>query len=297
MSGRVTASIVLYNQSAEDMGPLFRELVKQTALSEWAVVNNGGSEEACAIAKSLGGQCLHPGRNLGFGAGHNLALRELASDSAPYHLILNPDIRFQGEVLAELAAVMDAKPQVGLAMPRVVYPDGSIQRLCKLLPSPVDLVLRRFARELWPQLFRGRMSRYDMQDFDYSQPACVPVLSGCFMFCRRSILEFVDGFDERFFLYMEDTDLCRRMGDISELLFWPFSTVIHSYAQGSYRDLHLLHLHVRSAITYFNKWGWFHDPIRRERNRIGLTDTDIDPVQIEQLLEGVRAEMEETVLQ
>lgn len=87
---KITASIVLYNHSARDVASLFGELAKDASVSEWAVVNNGGSDEACALAESLGGRCLHPGRNLGFGAGHNLALRSLAPE--PYHLILNPDI-------------------------------------------------------------------------------------------------------------------------------------------------------------------------------------------------------------
>lgn len=289
LSQRVTACIVLYNHSAQDVGPLFEELAKDAALSEWVVVDNGGSNEACAVAESLGGRCLRPGRNLGYGVAHNLALRSLAGVTAPYHLIVNPDIRLQNETLSQLAAVMDAMPKVGLLMPRVVYPDGSVQYLCKLLPSPLDLVLRRFGRGPLSWLFGKRMARYDMKHFDYSHPGYVPVLSGCFMFTRRSVLESIGGFDERFFLYMEDTDLCRRVGSNAQLLFWPWASVTHGHSQGSYKDLSLLRLHICAAIAYFNKWGWFWDPVRNRRNRMGFVNAEIDQSLICEYLESAGA--------
>lgn len=274
LSRQVTASIVLYNHDAGDVRVLFEALANDPALSHWVVVNNGGAEEACALAASLGGRCLSPGRNLGFGAAHNLALGSLVDTPARYHLVLNPDIHLEKGVLAELAAIMDSSPETGILMPRVVYPNGSTQYLCKLLPAPIDLILRRFTGGLWHRFFQDRMDRYDMKFFDYSRPAYVPVLSGCFMFTRRSVLEAVGRFDERFFLYMEDVDLCRRMGGISRLLFWPGITVTHGHGQGSYKDSRLLRLHIRAAIAYFNKWGWFNDPVRSARNHFGLTELD-----------------------
>jgi GT2 family glycosyltransferase len=283
LSQKVTASIVLYNHSAQDVGPLFEDLANDAALSEWVIVDNGGADDACAVAQSLGARCLKSGRNLGYGTAHNLALRSLAAVPAPYHLILNPDIRFQSGALAELAAVMDAMPHVGLLMPRVLYPSGSTQYLCKLLPTPFDLLARRFARGPLRRLFDRRMAGYDMKHFDYSRPAYVPVLSGCFMVTRRSVLESIGGFDERYFLYMEDTDLCRRIGDISRLLFWPYTTVSHAHAQGSYKNISLLFHHIGSAIAYFNKWGWWRDPIRDARNTAGLTEAGIDSARIQRV--------------
>ncbi len=283
MSQEVTASIVLYRHSVQDVVRLFEQLASDRALSEWVVVNNGGAEVVCAVAESLGARCLHPGRNLGYGAAHNLALRSLKGVAAPYHLILNPDIQFQRGALAEFAGVMDAMPQIGVLMPRVIYPDGSTQYLCKLLPMPFDLLLRRFAVGPLQRLFDKRMTGYDMKHFDYSRPAYVPVLSGCFLFTRRSVLESIGGFDERFFLYMEDTDLCRRIGDTSQLLFWPGTTVIHSHAQESYKSFHMLLLHMRAAIAYFNKWGWYSDPVRDARNHAGLIEADLDSALVQRL--------------
>lgn len=276
MSGKVSVSIVLYRHAVEEVADLFKSLANDPEVSDWVIIDNGGSEESCRLAESLGARCIVPGFNLGFGAAHNRALRSHGTPSPPYHLILNPDIQLRPSSLPELVAVMDSAPQVGLLMPRILYPDGSIQYLCKLLPTPLDLFLRRFAFGPWRSLFENRMSRYDMKSFDYSIPAYVPVLSGCFMFTRRAVLEAVRGFDERFFLYMEDIDLCRRIGEVSRLLFWPGTSVAHRHAQGSYRQPRLLWLHVRSAVTYFNKWGWYSDPFRRRRNKEGLIPANID---------------------
>jgi GT2 family glycosyltransferase len=273
--GRVTASIVLFNHDLEQVRALLENLSRDSECAEWAVVDNGGSERALTLASALGAHPMRPGRNLGFGGAHNLALASLTS-LAPYHLILNPDIVLEHGVLTDLATVMDASPQVGSVMPRVLYPDGSTQFLCKLLPTPLDLALRRFATGPVRRIFARQMDGYDMKDFDYSRPVYVPVLSGCFMFTRRSVLNAVGGFDERFFLYMEDIDLCRRMGRLSRLLFWPGTTITHGHAQGSYRQAKLLRLHIRAAFTYFNKWGWFCDPERRQRNRSGLSEAPID---------------------
>jgi GT2 family glycosyltransferase len=267
----VTASVVLYHHYPAQVRGLFETLARDPALSEWVVVDNSDSDAACELAAELGARCIRPDRNVGFGSAHNLAVRSLLTPSR-YHLIVNPDISLRQDTLMELTAIMDATPDAGVVMPRVLNCDGSVQHLCKLLPSPLDLVLRRFGSGPWSRPFQDRMNRYDMRTFDYSRAVYVPVLSGCFMFIRRSVLEDVVGFDERFFLYMEDVDLCRRIGSVARLLFWPWVQVTHGYAQGSYKSAHLLRLHIQAAIAYFNKWGWIYDPDRSTRNSIGLLE-------------------------
>jgi hypothetical protein len=163
--------------------------------------------------------------------------------------------------------VMDARRTVGLIMPKVIYPDGATQHLCKLLPTPLDVVLRRFAPGALQRLTRERMERYELRAMDTDQPAEVPFLSGCFMFTRRSVLNLLGGFDERYFLYMEDIDLCRRFSAVSRLLYWPSVSVTHEHQRGSHKSMKLMFRHVRAAIVYFNKWGWLFDPIRKQTNR------------------------------
>ena len=263
----ISVSVVAYDCMLVDIQALLNCLAHDAKIAAWVVVDNGSSDEIRDAVQSMGGIYVRPGKNLGFGGGHNLALKQLADVDAPYHLILNPDIVFDEDVLGRLADVMDSHPDVGLVMPKILYPDGSHQYLCKLLPAPIDLVLRRFLPGPWKGLARRRTAFYELRFLDSNTPAYVPSLSGCFMFARRSVLEEVGGFDERFFLYMEDVDLCRRMLGVSRLLYWPGVTVEHVHQMGSYRSRKLLLLHMRSAIQYFNKWGWIRDNTRKQINR------------------------------
>ncbi len=270
MNAKVTVSIVVYSGTLADVNQLLNNLQNDQHVLRWIVVDNGSSDEIRDAVQAMGGVYVRPGKNLGFGRGHNLALKQLAGVDAPYHLILNPDIVFDGDALGRLADVMDSHPDVGLVMPKVLYPDGSNQYLCKLLPAPIDLVLRRFLPGPLKRVAQKRTASYELRFLDSNTPAYVPSLSGCFMFARRSVLEAVGGFDERFFLYMEDVDLCRRMLAVSRLLYWPGVTVEHVHQMGSYRNRKLLFLHIRSAIQYFNKWGWIRDSTRAQINRATL---------------------------
>jgi hypothetical protein len=169
-------------------------------------------------------------------------------------------------VLEELYALMEANPRVGWTMPRVKYPDGSEQQLCKRLPAPQDLIARRFGLASF-SLFRTRQHGYQCRDLDLSMVRNVPCLSGCFMFLRTAAICEIGGFDERYFLYMEDFDYARRMGETWDTVYYPHVTIAHRHDQGSYRSWKLLGRHVRSAIQYYNKWGWIRDPERAAINR------------------------------
>ncbi len=262
----MTASIVVYSNGLSEIDPLLKRLQGDPCIRCWVVVDNGSSDEIREAVQGMGGSYVRSGENLGFGRGHNLALQQLADVDAPYHLVLNPDIEFEAVTLGRLTGVMDSHPEVGLVMPKVVYPDGSIQYLCKLLPTPLDLVLRRFAPIKIKCMAQKRIAAFDLRCFDYAASAHIPYLSGCFMFTRRSVLEAVGGFDERFFLYMEDLDLCRRMAAKAKLLYWPGATITHVHQKASYKSFRILWVHLMAAIAYFNKWGWFFDSGRKETN-------------------------------
>jgi hypothetical protein len=263
----VTASVVLYRHRPEEVRALFEALAGAPELAAWAVVDNGESEEACALASAMGGRCLRPARNLGFGAAHNLAWRDLLDAGAPYHAVINPDVSLKSSVLAELAGVMSELTDVGQLMPRVVYPDGKEQQLCKLLPGPFDLFLRRFLGKAGSALFKGRCAQYELRNVDLSVAREVPCLSGCFMFLRTAVLHEVGGFDERYFMYMEDVDLCRRIGSKYKTVFYPYVSIAHGYTKGSYASAKLLFYHIHSALKYFDKWRWLHDAEREALNR------------------------------
>ncbi|RYE18654.1 MAG: glycosyltransferase family 2 protein, partial [Sphingobacteriaceae bacterium] len=94
----------------------------------------------------------------------------------------------------------------------------------------------------------------------------IPNLPGCFMFVNTSIINKISGFDERFFMYVEDIDLSRRLHDISQTIYYPEIVIEHQLARGSKNNLKLMFYHIVSQIYYFNKWGWFKDKKRKEIN-------------------------------
>jgi len=207
---------------------------------------------------------LFVGRNLGFGAAHNLALTQLTLPS-DVHLLLNPDISFDSEVLPSLVKLLQMEADIGAVMPRVIYPNGTHQHLSKLLPTPIDLILRRF---LPITLLKEHINRrYELHALCQDRNNDIPSLSGCFLLIRTAILQDIGGFDERYFMYMEDVDLVRRVGDVARTVYCPSISVTHDYGKGSYHNAKLLSYHLKSAVKYFNKWGWFYDPIRTTRNR------------------------------
>jgi GT2 family glycosyltransferase len=149
-------------------------------------------------------------------------------------------------------------------MPKVHYPDGRQQYLCRLLPSPFDLFVRRFLPSRLVNLLHS--TNYELRGLEMSSPVDVPVLSGCFLLVRADVYRRIGGFDERFFLYMEDVDLVRRIGLICQTVFFPDVSIIHAHGRGSYRFGRLFWYHICSAFTYFNKWGWLHDEFRTQKN-------------------------------
>ncbi|WP_375287579.1 glycosyltransferase, partial [Sphingomonas sp.] len=214
---------------------------------------------------------LRPGRNLGYGAGNNRALYASAGWSRHF-LILNTDLVFDGAGLDRMVAYLDAHPDVALAAPRVVYPDGRLQTLCRLLPTPADLLGRQFRPGAAATERRNR--RYEFRDWGYDHPAQFPFLSGCFMLARREALEAIGGFDERFFLYGEDVDLSRRLHARARTMFVPAMTIIHDYRSRVSMKPHLLRLMITNLARYFAKWGWLIDRDRDAVNRRTIEELD-----------------------
>lgn len=260
---KLTASLVLFHNDPVQFGASIRSFLEGCDGFLY-VVDNSAEPLKHQLFSHFRVKYFFAGENLGFGKAHNRAIEFMVGDS-DVHLLLNPDVVFRPHVLPELVAFLDAYPQVGALMPKIVYPDGSLQNLCKLLPTPIDLIFRRFISSERIKAIVNR--RYEMHGLPQDVPSCVPTLSGCFLLVRSKLLRKLGGFDERFFMYMEDVDLVRRIGDEAMTVYFPKVEVVHDYAKGSYRNRKLLAYHLRSAFLYFSKWGWFFDRVRWSRNR------------------------------
>ena len=211
--------------------------------------------------------------NLGYGAGHNAAIRNAMEAGARYHAVLNPDIYWEGKVVGKLAKFMDNHPNVGQMLPKVLYPDGRLQYTCKLIPTPYDLIASRFVPGF---LKRRHMARFRLEKTGYRKIMDVPYMHGCFMMLRIDALQDVGLFDERFFMYPEDIDLTRRIHERWKTLFYPNVSIFHAHAAESRTSLKMLSIHIVNMVKYFNKWGWIFDSKRRHFNRRLLREIGVD---------------------
>lgn len=256
-----TASVVTFSTSPHELERLVRCL-RADGVARIFIIDHSPDDALRDLALSLPDSEYLREPNRGFGAGHNLAICKAIALGARYHLAVNADVYWQEPVLPRLEKLMDADPEIGLMIPRVLYPDGKLQYVCRLLPSPIDLIAARI-----PLLLRRRLSRYRMEDSGYTRTLNVPFLHGCFMLMRVEALRAVGLFDENFFLYMEDTDLCRRIHSRYLTLYFPDATIYHAHARASHSNIRMLGIHAASALRYFRKWGWINDSQRKEINR------------------------------
>jgi len=261
----INVSIVLYNHSQSEISPLIECLRKSTNVSQVFLIDNYRLENPSF--KKLGATYHFTGKNLGYGTAHNIAIRKTLIQGLPYHLVINPDISFEPSILSEIEEFMNNNSDIGLLMPKILYPTGEIQYLCKLIPTPFDLIVRRFLPKSWTQ---KRIEKFELRSSGYNKVMNVPYLSGCFMFLRTEALKQVGLFDERFFMYPEDIDLTRRIHRHYRTVFYPYATIVHHHAQSSYVDSRMLFIHIYNMIKYFNKWGWIFDKERAKVNRIIL---------------------------
>lgn len=261
---RVRASIVAYKTDPEELRRCVGSL-HAAGVSDVAVVDNSPDSSLSEICTQLSVSYTHSGRNLGYGAAHNIELRRsMQMGNVDYHLVINSDVWFTSDVIRRIVDHMDCHPEIGQLIPAVVYPDGSPQPAVRMIPTPFDLIIRRFLPRF---MFKRRSRRYLLGFWDHSCEANIPFHQGSFMFLRLDALRSVGLFDERFFMYPEDIDLTRRMHRCYVTSFWPEVSIVHAHHAGSYHSMRLLRIHMVNMIRYFNKWGWFRDPERRAFNR------------------------------
>ncbi len=262
----VSASIVLYNNSLEQVRACLDSLRADASVHVILVDNSVQRGRYDALSTDDVEIINSPG-NIGFGRGHNLALPRVKELGSSVHLVVNPDIVVRPGCVRALAELLSSRPEVAVAAPRIVAPDGRLYRSCKLFPTPWNLFARRFAPGF---LYRGSDARYELHAFEYDRPLEAASLSGAFLAFRTKSFLALEGFDPRYFMYLEDVDICRRASHLGKLVFEPTAVVEHEHGQGSYRSLRLLNEHIRSAMLYFNRFGWLCDKERDALNRAML---------------------------
>lgn len=249
---RVSACIVLYHSPATVLDTVRCLQAAEEAVTLYVVDNAPDDLTAEKISRQSSGAVMLPqAKNLGFGRANNVVLPLLKSR---YHLLINPDVTFDPTLIGRMTAYMDAHPDVVALTPRVVYPDGQEQPLPRRQPTLRYLFGGRLEKLGGP--FRRLRRAYTMADEPMDAPTPVAFATGCFLMVRTKVFKRVKGFDERFFLYLEDADLSRRLTDHGAIVYHPDFCVTHAWARESSRSLKGLWLHLVSSVKFFMKWGW-----------------------------------------
>jgi len=267
----VTASIVCYRTDRKILLDSILSFINSeiTFPVLLFLIDNSPTDELRTLIKHPKIEYIFNPSNPGFGAAHNIAIKEAIALNSDFHLVLNPDVYFCVHVLEQLIDYLRSHPEIGNIMPKVLYPDGRTQHLCKLLPTPYDWIGRRF------NPFRGMVERrnelFELRFTNYEKVMDIPYLSGCFMCLNVKALQEIGLFDENIFMYGEETDLCRRLIKRGyRTVFYPKVEIYHHFEKGSHKSWRLTKIGMQSAIYYFNKWGWFFDKERRQINRSTL---------------------------
>ena len=190
--------------------------------------------------------------NVGFGRANNAVIPYLKSR---YHLMMNPDVTFDPTLLSRMIAYMEEHPNIAVLTPRVLNTDGSEQFLPKKRIA-VHYLLGGLLENLGGPFRRWRQE-FTLADVEVRLPIPVEFATGCFLLIRTEIFRELGGFDPRFFLYQEDSDLSRRVLEEGKgsIVYHPDMTVTHAWARENTRTSRGRMRQIRSAVKYFAKWG------------------------------------------
>ncbi len=256
-------SIVILNYKSKG---LVKQCVKTIGLAapkpsyEIIVVDNdsrdGTGEMLAALFPHV--KFIQSPANLGYAAGNNLGIK---AATGRYVVIMNPDITVRPGSFEAMVAFMDLNPDVGIMGPKLVHPDGSLDASCYRFPEYAIPVYRRTPLGRLPAGKRA-VASYLMEDYDHETTRDVDWLLGATLMVRREALDAVGLLDERFFLYFEDTDWCRRFWKAGwRVVYFTGANMVHYHerlsAQGSWLVSPLrksTRIHIASCIKYFAKW-------------------------------------------
>lgn len=244
---QIDVVVVSYN-SRDTLRDCVQPLVGEDGMRV-IVVDNASSDGSLEAIADLAVTAIPLKRNGGFAHGCNVGWR---AGSAAYVLLLNPDARIDGASLRRLVQAMDTKANTGLAAPRIVNRDGSLEYSQRRFPRLVSTYAQAlFLHRLFPHAaWTDELIR---DEAEYSRRGTPDWVSGACMLVRRSALEELEGLDEAFFMYSEDIDLCRRLRAAGyEIVFEPDAVVQHLGGASAPRA-GLLPVLAQSRVRYAGK--------------------------------------------
>lgn len=186
-------------------------------------------------------------KNIGFGGGHNRVLECLDSR---YHFVINPDILVTQNVFEELTDYLECHRDVAMITPKIMNEDGTEQLLPKRNPRIRYVIISKF------KPFKYLRKIYTREVDNLDEATDIDFCTGCFFGIRTSVFKHLKGFDERYFMYMEDADLSRMVRRKHRIIFYPQIFVYHKWSRENTRSIRGILRWLCSMVKYFTKWGW-----------------------------------------
>lgn len=250
----LSASVVMYG-GAQETHACLQSVAQHTHIPDFRLflVDNASPDDALREVEKQGLPAevavLPQAENLGFGAGHNTVLPLLDSR---YHAVINPDILLFDDALSAITSWMDAHPDVAIVTPRLVFPNGAPQHIAKRRPALLPLM----ARQLKLGFLKKYEQHYLMLDEDLTTPTDVEFCSGSFFVVRTDIFRNIGGFDEGYFMYVEDADITQKVLQHGRAVYLPSVTVAHAWHRDAHKKPRQFVWQLRSMLRYFGKWGF-----------------------------------------
>ncbi|MEI7497702.1 MAG: glycosyltransferase family 2 protein [Candidatus Falkowbacteria bacterium] len=256
-------SIVVVNFNTREKLARCLESIAKSDLSDLAteviVVDNHSTEYIGEMPQMSGISLalIKNDSNKGMGAGNNVGIKQAIGE---FILVLNPDTGLASDAIRHMVIYLKLHDAVGVVGPKLIYPDGSPQASCFHYPNIFLPLLRR---TFFGKLAPIQLAHFMMTDSDLRIPQSVDwVMGSCMMFAKK-VLDQVGLFDERFFMYFEDTDLCRRITCAGfGVVYLPEAVVTHHHGRASAKEHwyvspfinKMSRIHIASWLKYFWKW-------------------------------------------
>jgi GT2 family glycosyltransferase len=253
----LSISVVLYKNDKAQIEKLL-DCIRKIKLSyQVYLIDNSPTNELNYLSACPFVKYKFNNSNVGFGAGHNIAIKEIA-DLSKYHLVINADVFFNEGLVEELVQFLDHNEQYVHLMPQVLYPNGEIQHLCRNKPTIYDIILKRMSPGFIKQITKRRLDKYEFKDKNYDDFFYdVPFLSGCFMLFKTNALIEVNGFDESIFLYFEDADITQKLLKKYRNVYYPLNYIYHSYEKGTSKSIKLAFYAWKGLFRFLFRWGFY----------------------------------------
>lgn len=251
---RISASVVMYG-GAQEVHACLESVAAHTTAEGFTLylVDNNSPDNALQAVQQMGlPACvtvLPQKENRGYGAGHNTVLPLLNSQ---YHAVINPDVFLYDDALDKMANWMDAHSDVVITTPRLQFPDGREQHIAKRRPALLPLI----ARQISLPFLKKYEQHYLMLDEDLSEPTEVEFCSGSFFMIRTEVLQKIGGFDEDYFMYVEDADITAKARQCGRAVYLPQVTVAHAWHREAHKQVKQFFWQLKSMLRYFKKWGF-----------------------------------------